>query len=296
MTNGSAHFEGFDGDVFEAQRQLRMSLLDRPAIASRNARDLAAHMLLSIDDLESCWSVATSWLRDELGCHRVDTGFGSANARDYLPGFAEAKNANFDVPSFGGGTVFNKDPAMQAMWLGTRPVVFADIKQDSRVTAYLRNRIAGAKTKSKFGGALRSKSGSFGLVCADWTEHLAPNESDLYDCFESTVRDVLGPIIAVSREISRTTKSADDTAKDSRQLAEHAADDSSEQLLNGLTTSETEVAKFVAQGLSYKEIARIRGRSVSTIDHQLRSIRQKTGVSSTAGLVSLFSKVQAFRQ
>lgn len=296
MTNGFVQSEGFDGDVFEAQRRLRVRLLDTTTIDTSKARDLAAYMLLSIDNLESCWSIATSWLRDELGCHRVDTGFGSASDRYYSPGFAEARNADFDVPSFGGGTVFNKDPAMQAMWLGTRPVVFADIKQDSRVTTYLRNRIAGAKTKSKFGSALRSKSGSYGLVCADWTEHLAPNESGLYDCFETTVRDVLGPIIAVSREISRVANGADDTAKHGVLNADQTDEDSSEQLLQALTASETEVAKFVAQGLSYKEIARIRGRSVSTIDHQLRSIRQKTGVSSTAGLVSLFSRLREFRR
>ncbi|MBF3226145.1 helix-turn-helix domain-containing protein, partial [Pseudomonas aeruginosa] len=54
--------------------------------------------------------------------------------------------------------------------------------------------------------------------------------------------------------------------------------------------SEIEVARLVAKGLSYKEIARIRRRSFSTIDHQLRSIRQKTGASSTSALVSLLAR------
>lgn len=296
MPNGYTSSHSFDGDVFEAQRQLRAQLLDNSSIQHRRARDLAAHMLLSIDDLNNCWSVATSWLRDELGCHRVDAGFGVANARDYAPGFAEAKSTVFDVPSFGGGTVYNKDPAMQAMWLGTRPVVFADIKQDRRITSYLRNRISGARTKSKFGGALRTNAGSYGLICADWTEHLAPNEADLYDCFEATLRDVLGPIIAVSKEISQSNKDEITASSQFSVFANAIPEDNSACSLEGLTASEIEVAKFVAQGLSYKEIARIRGRSVSTIDHQLRSIRQKTGVSSTASLVSLFSKVAAFRQ
>ena len=57
-----------------------------------------------------------------------------------------------------------------------------------------------------------------------------------------------------------------------------------------LTASEIEVARLVAKGLSYKEIARIRRRSFSTIDHQLRSIRQKTGASSTSALVSLLAR------
>ncbi len=267
--------QGFCGDVFSTQRRLRSQLLDDRVIRYAPARDLAAHMLLSLDDLSGCWFLATNWLRAELGCQRVDTGFGVADAKDYFPGFAEALNADFDVPSFGGLAVDNRDPAMQAMWLQPRPLIFADIKQDTRVTLRLRHRMSGAKTKSKFGWALKTKNGGYGLICADWTEHLAPWESGLYDCFEQTVADVLSPIIAVAKEIAGYDQTTGSMAPVS---------------LGSLTGSEIAVAKLVAQGLSYKSIARIRGRSFSTIDHQLRSIRQKTGVSSTSELVSLLAK------
>jgi DNA-binding CsgD family transcriptional regulator len=70
-------------------------------------------------------------------------------------------------------------------------------------------------------------------------------------------------------------------------------DPSGLSLLEFLTKSKYEIARLVAQGLSYKEIARIRGRSFSTIDHHLRSIRHKTGVSSTSALVSLLAKNEA---
>lgn len=293
MLRGPISVDGFCGDVFETQRRLRSQLLDRSVIRHAPARDLAAHMLLSIDDLTSCWSIATNWLQAELDCHRVDAGFGVARAKNYFPGYAEAKNSNYDIPSFGGAVVYNRDPAMQAMWLGSRPVIFADIKQDRRITTYMRRRISGARTKSKIGGALRTSHGSYGLICADWTEHFVPQESGLYDCFEKTVDDVLSPIIAVAKEI------ADQDATSRRGCQEHGdptyvtLDLSGLPSLEGLTSSELEIARLVAQGLSYKEIARIRGRSFSTIDHQLRSIRQKTGVSSTSALVSLLAKIEA---
>mgnify|MGYP001793943811 CR=1 FL=1 len=190
------------GDVYGAQRQLRARLLDSPNIRHKPARDLAAHMLLHLDDVSACWTVATHWLRDTLDCQRVDTGFGRAEDREYFPGFAEAKNADFDVPSFGGFAVDNRDPIMRAMWAGNKPVIFADIKQDRRVTPRLRKRMSGARTKSKFGAALRTRKGGFGLICADWTEHFVPNEADLFDCFEQTVTDVLSPIIAVAKEVT----------------------------------------------------------------------------------------------
>ncbi len=282
--------EDFREDVFAKQRTLRFRLLDHGAIRYAHARDLAAHMLLHLDDLSGCWSIATSWLRAELRCQRVDTGFGMREARNYFPGFAEAKDADYDVPSFGGRAVDNRDAAMQAMWLDPHPVIFADIKQDSRITTRLRQRLSGARTKSKFAWALRTGRGSYGLICADWTEHFAPWESGLYDCFEQTVVDVLNPIIGVAKEIAdRDPTSRNGEERDGYPLTVSIGLSATAWLAT-LTGSEIEVARLVAKGLSYKEIARIRRRSFSTIDHQLRSIRQKIGVSSTSALVSLLAR------
>lgn len=279
-------------DVFQTQRHLRSKLLDGNAVRHKSARDLAAHMLLNLDDLATCWSIATNWLRKELRCDRVDTGFGTAKSREYFPGYAEAKNEDYDIPSFGGLPVFNFDPLMQSMWHQSKPVAFADIKHDRRVSAYLRRRMADANTQSKFGTALRGNKGSFGLICADWTLYPAPHDSGLFDCFEQTVADVLGPIISVARDISTMDRTPDLESRDGSQV-NGAGDGNNDIGLGMLTESEMEVARLVAQGMSYKEIARIRDRSFSTIDHQLRSIRQKTGISSTAALVSFLARIDA---
>lgn len=269
--------DGFCGDMFATQRRLRSALLDGTLIHYAPARDLAAHMLLHLDDLTSCWSLATNWLRAELGCHRVDAGFGVPQAKQYYPSYAEAKDINYDVPTLGGSAVDNDDPVMQAMWLSPRPVVFADMKQDSRLQVRLRQRLSRARTKTKIGGALRIGDDRYGLICADWTEHFAPSDSNIYDRFEQTVADILSPIIAVAKAIDDRDRA--DGGPTSRISAVT------------LTGSEVEVAKLVAKGLSYKQIALIRDRSFSTIDHQLRSIRQKIGASSTSALVSLLARM-----
>jgi len=181
---------------------------------------------------------------------------------------------------------------MQAMWCGSKPIIFADIKQDRRVTSGLRRRLSGAKTKSKFGAALRAENGSYGLICADWTEHFVPNKADIFDCFSQTVSDVLSPIIAVSKEIHDATEAGPSQSRGDAGVLHHGR--SSSGALDMLTGSELEIARLVSQGLSYKEIARIRGRSVSTIDHELRSIRGKLGVTSTANLVSVLLKLDGF--
>ena len=284
-----AFAEDFGGGVFATQRRLRSRLLDRGVIRDVHARDLAAHMLLRLDDLPGCWSIATNWLRSALGCQRVDAGFGIREAKDYFPGFAEAKDVNYDVPSFGcGRAVDNRDAAMQAMWLEPRPLIFADIKQDSRVTMRLRQRMSGARTKSKLAWALRTERGGYGLICADWTEHLVPWESALYDCFEQTVTDVLSPIIAAAKQIAEQDLRSE-PGKSLASLAQNAPLSGTAPLAT-LTASELDVARLVAKGMSYKAIARVRDRSLSTIDHQLRSIRQKTGAASTSALVSLLAR------
>jgi hypothetical protein len=228
----------FFGDIFESQRRLRTQLLDHDNIRYAPARELAAHMLLNLDDLPGCWLIATNWLRAELGCHRVDTGLGVQESRDYFPGFAQARHADYDVPSFGGTAVDNRDSAMQAMWQASKPLIFSDIKQDRRISASLRQRLSGSRTMSKFAWALRTESGSYGLICADWTAHLAPWESGLSDCFEQTVAAVLCPIIGV-------------VAKDvSDHFAALPASPQSPSALAEFTALEIEVARLVAKGLS----------------------------------------------
>ena len=59
--------------------------------------------------------------------------------------------------------------------------------------------------------------------------------------------------------------------------------------LAGLTSAELKIARMVARGMSYKEIARELNRSFSTVDHQLRSVRDKLGAPSTARLVRMLA-------
>jgi DNA-binding CsgD family transcriptional regulator len=55
-----------------------------------------------------------------------------------------------------------------------------------------------------------------------------------------------------------------------------------------LTPAEAEVALFALKGCDGAEIARLRGAAQGTVRAQLSSIYAKAGVSSQAGLVSLF--------
>lgn len=53
-----------------------------------------------------------------------------------------------------------------------------------------------------------------------------------------------------------------------------------------LSASEREVVELVQRGLSNKEIACARGRSVATVKNQLASVFQKFGVTSRTRLIA----------
>jgi DNA-binding CsgD family transcriptional regulator len=56
----------------------------------------------------------------------------------------------------------------------------------------------------------------------------------------------------------------------------------------GLTVAEADVALFALKGFDTAEIARLRGAAPGTVRAQLTQIYSKAGVSSRAGLVTLF--------
>jgi DNA-binding CsgD family transcriptional regulator len=86
---------------------------------------------------------------------------------------------------------------------------------------------------------------------------------------------VLGPIISAARGLDEETRSGDPGDACSG--------------LRALTPAERRVAQLAATGMSYKEIARRLNRSFSTIDHQLRSVREKLGVRSAGQLVRILA-------
>ena len=214
--------------LLDTQRRLRRRLFEGPdAIAWRPARELAAQLLLYLDDPAQCWQIAAEWLRDTLDADRVDGGWGGwVGADGRSSGYvvlAEARRTTLALPS------------VAAQLLG--PVLAA-----SQRLAVETIEMDGASPPP---GPVLTAAGAGDAGRPDW----APAASTPDDAPNLT-----SPLAAA------------------------------------LTPAERRVALLVAQGLSYKEIARRLDRSLSTVDHQLRSIRTKLGVRSTSRLVHLLSE------
>ncbi|HVQ03826.1 MAG TPA: helix-turn-helix transcriptional regulator [Burkholderiaceae bacterium] len=251
--------------LVEAQRELRTRLLDREHVAWHPARELAARLLLHLDDTQFCWQFATEWLRDALDADRVDGGFGAPALPVYRP-HAEARRITREVPSMLGASIDAFDRGVRCVWSAEGAVVFRDVEQDPRLGTGLRDSLLASGMRNTIASALVHQGTPLGLVCADWMERRVDDADGRCERFQQVARVVLSPILATSRRLGMEPS-----------------------LLTRLSPAERRVAELVAAGLSYKEIARRLDRSVSTIDHQLRSVRRKLGARSNSRLVRMLA-------
>ncbi len=188
------------GELFHQQQRLKHSLLDAPqAIRWRSARDLAAHMLLSIDEPAVCWGLALDFLRRNLGVERVDGGFASPEDDLYWPAFAECRSGP-DVPSLLGLAVNNHAHAARQIWLSGGPLVHENMEQDVVFDAALRRHFLSIGTIGKMTCAVFLGNEPIGLVCADRMSKGNGWQTSQFDCFDSVTRDVMAPILHVTKK------------------------------------------------------------------------------------------------
>jgi DNA-binding CsgD family transcriptional regulator len=275
----AAETTGVDAErLLALQRELRERLLARRQIAWRPARDLAAHMLLHLDDASGCLELAVRWMRDALDADRVDAGFGGPRDAIYRPQ-AEALRSTRSVPSMVGAAIDAADGGVQGVWVSRRVVVFRDIAQERRMGRRLRASLLRSGARSLIATALRDHGAPVGLTCVDWMECGVDASDSRCARLQELADHVLGPIVGAARSLHEEASGADPA---------HAGE--ARTVLGDLTPAERRVAQLAATGMSYKEIARELSRSFSTIDHQLRSVRQKLGVRSSGQLVHLLAR------
>lgn len=248
-----------------AQRELRTRLLDGGQVTWQPARDLAARLLLHLDDAQFCWQFAAQWLRDALDADRVDGGFATPGHRTYRPQ-AEARRGTRDVSSMLGASIDGGDRGIRCVWSAGHAVLFCDVEQDPRLGAGLRESLLASGMRNTIAAGLFHQGAPLGLLCADWMERRVDDSDCRRERFDEVACVVLSPILGAARRLG-----------------------SEPAVFQQLTPAERRVAQLVAAGLSYKEIARRLDRSLSTIDHQLRSVRSKLGARSTSRLVSMLA-------
>lgn len=272
-------------DILQAQRNLRAKLLDdRQTLPWQPARDLAAQLLLYLDDPNQCWKAGAEWLREMVDADRVDGGFAQPNQALYAPQIEALRSDRF-VPSVVGVHMNALDPGVTTVWATDGIVVFNDVANEGRMSAEMRAQLRDIGTRTKLSVALRDGDRPLGLMCADWMEPKHAWTASVGANLTLFACAVLGPVLAVAQQL------AADDAVPAASMPLLADPVPMHPALAGLTSAELRIAHMVARGMSYKEIARELNRSFSTVDHQLRSVRDKLGAQSTTRLVRMLADI-----
>lgn len=102
------------------QRSLRRRLLSRSYLPWSEGRDLAAYLLLHLDDLQVAWRCSIEWPHHLMACARADGGFATLVDGIYRPGACEVIDAGIGIVSLAGVRVDNRHPTMQRLWSNRR--------------------------------------------------------------------------------------------------------------------------------------------------------------------------------
>lgn len=260
--------------VLSLQRYLRAELLDRSStVPWAPARDLTAHLLLSLEDPDSCWKTSVNWLQDHFDVDRVDGGLCGGASGWYVLGSAQARRRDVLVPSVKGIQI-PLTSAVLCSLAGTRaPTVFEDINQASIMGEQLRSELIRVGTRVKIASSLHYEKTTFGLVCMDRVHRSDRLTSTLYDRFQLVTATILSQILGASLYLERSHDRVIGPDVEER-----------------LTPAERKVLLLMVKGSGYKAIAKQLGRSVHTVDHQLRSIRAKLKVRTNLQLIGMMSK------
>lgn len=266
-----AIMRGLDG----AQRSLRDSLLRQGGLVRADLRDLAAHLLLYLDEPVELLTVVLDWLTDRLNADRADAGLIAFGSHGYQPTKECIRPEFAAMPSIIGTKFDLADPTLALVIGSPAPVVFDDVETDWRASAMMRRQLGNAGVRRKLTMALRPLGRTVGLVCLDRGVGAPVWSPTAVETFEAVVEQILNPILRPITESSEIPLAG-------ANLAPQAV---------ALTSAEKRVAQLVLSGCSYKEIANRLGRAPSTIDHQLRGLREKLGVHSTPKLITALQKL-----
>lgn len=288
-------------DILHVQRTLRRRLFEGPqAIRWRPGRELVAHMLLYLDDAPACWRIAAEWLREQLDADRVDGGFGGfveaqGGIEDYVV-MAEVQRGGLPLPRVQGLRFNAASPCLRGVWREPVASFLPEVSQAKSFTEDERLTLLALGTAAKLALPIRDGATPVGLMCADWHRVVPQLHGEQCRHIGELAQHAIGPVLAAAAASCRA--SGGQTVHASLQWepmqrllrAPGALQAPQNGALSSLTPAELKVAQLVVNGLSYKEVARQLKRSLSTVDHQLRSIREKLGVRSTARLVHVLTE------
>lgn len=193
---------------------------------------------------------------------RADAGFVRSPTDTYQPSVLVARGATrtatFAIPA--------ADPIVNAVLATDHTVGVFDTATDMP-DGPCRSAMLNVGTRTVVVRRLEMDGTVFGLVCIDWTNEPRQVDHQAVELIDIFVASVLTPVLALTDQTGPCPP----------------------RRSGALSGAEMDAVRLAARGLSYADIARQLGKSISTIDHQLLRARRRLGAKNTAQLSQMLA-------
>lgn len=229
---------------------------------SADMLDCVARMIISIESPKDTVRIALEFMGRTLNVCRADAGFATPTDISYSP-LSEYNNTTSHAPTLEKFVISNQHPSMQKVWQENHPVKYEDIKNNDQLEG-VKEPLLKIECKSMLMQRLVWDSEPIGISCVDhskknhkWTD----NEINFMHHFCNTY---FAPLAGISNYWHNPTL---------------------HQMFKKPSKSELDAIRLAAKGMSYKQIADELGKSVRTIDNQLRDARRRLNASNQIELI-----------
>lgn len=247
-----------------SKRLLKQHFIDaNRGVFPQDTLNCVAHMILAIETPIEMMEIALEFIVKKLQACRADIGFVRPQDSIYRPALIYY-NVNSDPPNYTGTVFSNQDKVFQKTWRQRLPVACDNVPSNTLLYDS-RKKFESIQSKSILFQRLILDKNPVGLACIDFTHEYhvwTPTEISFMGAFCETF---LGPLLGISN---------------------YWHDPKKHQLIKRPTQSELMAIKLAAKGMSYKQIADELGKSIRTIENQLRNARETLNASNQAELIT----------
>jgi DNA-binding CsgD family transcriptional regulator len=227
-----------------------------------NMLDCVARMILSIESPKDTVRIALEFMGRSLNVCRADAGFATPTDIIYSP-LSEYSNPNTQAPSLESFTMANQHPSLQKVWQENYPVKYEDIENNPSLND-IKEPLIQIECKSMLMQRLVWDGEPIGISCVDHSKYNHSWTQDEIDFMCHFCNTFFAPLAGISNYWHNPTL---------------------HQMFKKPSKSELEAIKLAAKGMSYKQIADELGKSVRTIDNQLRDARRRLNVKNQVDLI-----------
>lgn len=230
--------------------------------AGADILDCTARMIISIESPKDTVRIALEFIGRTLDVCRADAGFAMPTDTTYTP-LSEYNNRLSQAPGLENFIISNQHPCMQKVWQQAGPVKYEDVENHPALEG-VREPLIAIQSKSMLMQRLVWDGEPIGIACADHSRHNHQWQADEVDFMHRFCCDFFAPLAGISN---------------------YWHNPSLHQMFKKPSKSELEAIRLAAKGMSYKKIADQLGKSVRTIDNQLRNARKRLNVSNQVELI-----------